>query len=121
MPIHPAASSSNVPALASATPVAVIGAGTMGSGVALVAARAGHPVLLHDAAPEAIRRGLDSVARLLDGQVKRGRLTAAERDAQLSRICPASDLDAIAPAGLVVEAIVEDLDVKAGQIGRAHV
>jgi len=118
MPIHPAASSSNVPALASATPVAVIGAGTMGSGIALVAARAGHPVLLHDAAPEAIRRGLDSVARLLDGQVKRGRLTAAERDAQLSRISPASDLDAIAPAGLVVEAIVEDLDVKAGLFGR---
>lgn len=108
----------NIPALDISTPVAVLGAGTMGSGIALVAARAGHRVLLHDAAPGAIQRGIDSVARLLDGQVKRGKLEQAERDAQLARIVPAPDITALAPSGLVIEAIIEDLDAKAALFAR---
>ncbi|MBK5958909.1 3-hydroxyacyl-CoA dehydrogenase [Rhodoplanes elegans] len=99
-------------ALPSGVPVAVIGAGTMGSGIALVAARAGHPVLLHDAAPGAIQRGLDGLRRDLDRLVEKGKLSAQARDAQLGRIAPLPNIDDIGPAGFVIEAIVEDFGVK---------
>lgn len=100
-------------ALAAHHPVAVIGAGTMGAGIALVAARAGHRVLLHDADPAAIARGIAGLAKILDGQVAKGRIDAAARDAQLARIEPATAIDALAPAKLVIEAIVENIDIKA--------
>ena len=99
--------------LAPAATVAIVGAGTMGSGVALVAAQAGHRVLLHDVSLQAIQRGMDGLRTMLDRSVERGRLAAAERDAQLDRITPAPDLDALAPAALVIEAIVEDIEIKA--------
>jgi 3-hydroxybutyryl-CoA dehydrogenase len=92
--------------------IAVIGAGTMGAGIAQVAARAGHPVLLHDAVEGAVEKGIDRTARGLERLVERGRMSAADRDALLGRIRPAADLEDLAPAALVVEAIVEDLEVK---------
>lgn len=100
-------------ALAPDSIVAVIGAGTMGAGIALVAARAGHQVLLHDASPAAIERGIAGVARILEGQVAKGKLTAEERDAQIGRIQAADTIEKLAPAALVIEAIVENIDVKA--------
>lgn len=99
-------------ALRSAIPVAVVGAGTMGSGIALVAAKAGHNVLLHDADAKAIQRGLDGLRKGLDRLVAKGKLTAADRDAQLGRITPLPNIDGVAPAGLVIEAIVEDFGIK---------
>jgi len=95
------------------TVVAVVGAGTMGSGIAQVAAQAGHPVLLHDAAEGAIARGLAGIRQGLDRLVEKGRLPAAERDAIVARIRPCPRLADAAGAGLVVEAIVEDLETKA--------
>ena len=100
--------------------VAVIGAGTMGSGIALVAATAGHPVLLHDANAAAIERGLGQLRAGLDRLVERGRIDPQEREARLARIAPAPALDMLAPATLVIEAIVEDLDVKASLLGKVE-
>ncbi len=92
--------------------VAVIGAGAMGSGIAHVAARAGHTVRLFDMNPEAVARGVTAITQDLDFLVGRGKLDAAERDAVLSRILPTSELDALADTALIVEAIVEKLEVK---------
>jgi 3-hydroxybutyryl-CoA dehydrogenase len=93
--------------------VAVIGAGTMGHGIAQVAAQAGYAVRLADAVPGAVRSGLDRIRANLDGGVQRGKLTAAERDAVLARIEPAAGpAEAATGADLVIEAAPEDLEIK---------
>ena len=94
--------------------IAVIGAGTMGAGIAQVAAAAGHPVLLFDAQDGAAARGKDGIAEVLARVVDKGRMTAVGRDALLDRIALAPALTQLAPARLVIEAIVEDLAVKRG-------
>lgn len=104
-------------ALATTHDVAVIGAGTMGAGIALVAARAGHRVLLHDADPAAIDRGLAGLRKILDGQVAKGRIAQESRDAQLAAIVAAPDISMLAPAKFVIEAIVENIDIKAKVLG----
>lgn len=92
--------------------VGVVGAGTMGAGIAQVAAAAGHTVLLCDALPgvaeSAKARMVDTLAKL----VGKGRMTAADRDALLGRIQPCAEIAALAPARLVIEAIVENLAAK---------
>ena len=92
--------------------IAVIGAGTMGSGIALVAATAGHPVLLYDATPGAAAAGCKRQRADLERLVARGRLTAEECNDRLSRMQPVDSLAALASAGLVIEAIIENLDIK---------
>lgn len=99
-------------ALSTDATIAVIGAGTMGAGIAQVAAQAGHAVLLHDAVEGAVEQGIARTAKGLERQVERGRMSGGDRDALLARIHPAPRLDDFAPAALVVEAIVEDLEVK---------
>lgn len=94
------------------TPVAVIGAGLMGAGIAQVAAQAGHPVRLFDAQPGAGARGRDRIASDLDGAVQRGKLAADQRDAILGRIQVAEGVEALAGCGLAIEAIVERLEPK---------
>ncbi|HEY5719687.1 MAG TPA: 3-hydroxyacyl-CoA dehydrogenase NAD-binding domain-containing protein, partial [Gammaproteobacteria bacterium] len=94
--------------------VAVIGAGTMGAGIAEVAAAAGHPVLLQDARAGAAVAAIEALAGRLQRRVERGRLAAAERDALLARIQACDSLAELAPARLVIEAIVEDLEIKRG-------
>jgi len=93
--------------------VAVIGAGTMGHGIAQVAAQAGCDVRLADAVPGAADSGLVRIRRNLDGAVERGKATAADRDAALARIavCP-SAAEAAADADLLVEAVPEQLELK---------
>jgi 3-hydroxybutyryl-CoA dehydrogenase len=93
-------------------PVAVVGCGTMGRGIAQVALAAGHPVLLFDAAPGQAAAAAEAIHERLDRQLTRGRITADERAAAGQRLAVASDLADLAPAGLVVEAVVEDLAVK---------
>jgi 3-hydroxybutyryl-CoA dehydrogenase len=100
-------------ALPSSTIIGVIGAGAMGSGIAAVAASAGHQVRLYDAAPAAITRALSALAKDHGRQIEKGRLSAEESSARLGRIQAAENIEALAPCGLVIEAIVENLDVKA--------
>lgn len=92
--------------------VAVIGSGTMGAGIAEVAAAAGHPVLIYDIAPEAVVRAIDGLRQRLASRVSRGKLAAERAGALLSRLAPAEDLSALARAELVIEAASERLDVK---------
>ena len=92
--------------------IAVIGAGAMGAGIAQVAAKAGHPVLLYDAAEGAAQRGIDNNVKGLAKLVERGRMSQQECDDLISRITVAQSLNDLAPAALVIEAIVEQLDIK---------
>ncbi|WP_286239239.1 3-hydroxyacyl-CoA dehydrogenase PaaH [Neptuniibacter halophilus] len=94
--------------------VAVIGAGTMGAGIAQVAAAYGHPVILFDMNPEAIERGINQIKSGLERQVSRGKMTQEALDALLANITPASEIAALADASLVIEAIIEDLKIKRG-------
>ena len=99
-------------ALDRSIPVAVIGAGTMGAGIAQVAAAAGHPVYLMDMVPGAVTQALDGVAARLSCSVEKGRVSAAARDALLGNLKPASNIAELANAGLVIEAVVEELGAK---------
>ena len=92
--------------------VAAIGAGTMGSGIAQVAAQAGHPVVLFDTRREAVDKALAGLRRTLDKLVEKGKLTGEQADGIHGRITPASDLKDLAGSGLVIEAIIEDLGTK---------
>lgn len=94
------------------TIVAVIGAGSMGAGIAQLAAQSGHEVRLHDAQAGAAAAALTRIAAELDGAVERGKLSSEDRDGVLGRIATAETLESLAGCGLVVEAIVERLDVK---------
>lgn len=92
--------------------VAVIGAGTMGSGIAQVAAQAGHTVVLFDTRKEAVDKALAGLRKTLDKLVEKGKFTAEQADGIHGRITPASDLKELAGSGLVIEAIIEDLGIK---------
>jgi 3-hydroxybutyryl-CoA dehydrogenase len=92
--------------------VAVIGAGTMGSGIAQVAAQAGHSVVLFDTRKEAVDKALAGLRKVLDRLVEKGKLTSEQADGIHGRIAPASDLKELAGSGLVIEAIIEDLGIK---------
>lgn len=92
--------------------IAVIGAGTMGSGIAQVAAQAGHNVVLFDTRREAVDKALMGLRKTLDKLVEKGKLTTEQADGIHGRITPASDLKELAGSGLVIEAIIEDLGIK---------
>lgn len=93
--------------------IAVIGAGTMGHGIAQVAAQAGYTVRLTDARPDALAPAVEKVRDNLAGGVKRGKVTQADADAALARLATVTTVaEAVAGADLVIEAVVERLDVK---------
>jgi 3-hydroxyacyl-CoA dehydrogenase len=91
---------------------AVIGAGTMGAGIAVALLDAGIPVRLLEADQPALDRGLARIAGIYEGQVKKGRLTPAERERRLALLHPTLSHVDIGPADLVIEAVFESLDVK---------
>ncbi|MEV5724334.1 3-hydroxyacyl-CoA dehydrogenase [Streptomyces pharetrae] len=99
-------------ALDLSSPVAVVGTGTMGQGIAQVALVAGHPVRLHDAVPGRAREAAAAIGARLDRLVEKGRMTAADRDAAQARLTPADGIADLADCALVVEAVLERLDVK---------
>ncbi len=91
----------------SAERVAVLGAGQMGNGIAHVFAQAGFDVTMIDIAREALARARDTIAKNLDRQVKKGSLTAEQKEQTLSRIVTAESMDAVRGAVLVIEAVTE--------------
>ncbi len=92
--------------------VGVIGAGTMGNGIAQVFAQSGFTVKLHDAAPAALDRALKGIDKSLAKFVEKGKLQAADRDAALGRLSATPSIDDLGDADYVVEAVIENLDVK---------
>lgn len=95
------------------TNVAVLGAGTMGSGIAQICAQAGSQVALYDVEQKFLDRGRESIAKFLAKGIEKGKTTPAQRDAILGAIRPMLSLrDAARGAGLVIEAVPEDLALK---------
>jgi 3-hydroxybutyryl-CoA dehydrogenase len=92
--------------------VAVLGAGTMGNGIAHVFARAGYNVILRDVEQRFLDRGMETIAKNLEREVKKGKLTEAEKPEVLGRLKPVTDFAAIAAADFVVEAVPEKLEIK---------
>ncbi len=92
--------------------VAVLGAGTMGNGIAHVFARCGYDVILRDVETRFLDRGLDTISKNLDREIKKGKLTEADKPKVLARIRPTTDFAAIAAADFVVEAVPERPDLK---------
>src|SRR5690348_8809171 len=92
--------------------VAVVGAGTMGNGIAHVFAQHGWDTSLIDVAPGLLERALQLVRAAFDRQVKKGTVTVDQRDAALTRLRTSSTLDPVAEAELVVEAATEQPEVK---------
>jgi 3-hydroxybutyryl-CoA dehydrogenase len=99
-------------ALEKGSVVAVVGSGAMGSGIAQVAAAAGHRVLVVDTRPEAVAKAIGSIGKAYAKLVEKGRMGGPEADLARERLMPAQSLTELKDAALVVEAIVEDLDVK---------
>ncbi|MGO1974272.1 MAG: 3-hydroxyacyl-CoA dehydrogenase [Propionibacteriaceae bacterium] len=92
--------------------IAVIGAGAMGRGIAQVSTAGGHDVVLHDANTAALAGARDGVAAGLGSTVARGKLSSAAAELALARLHTAASMADIADADLVIEAIVEDLEIK---------
>lgn len=93
--------------------IGVIGAGAMGRGIAQVAAQAGHPVLIFDAMDGVAAKAAGLIAGDLDKLAGRGKISAEEAKSIAGRITPVSSLGAFAPVKLAIEAVIEDIDVKA--------
>jgi 3-hydroxybutyryl-CoA dehydrogenase len=90
----------------------VVGAGTMGSGIAQTAARAGFSVAMADVADEFLKRGLAAIEKSLQRDVDKERLSPQEKQAIIERIKPTTELGALREADFVVEAVIENLDTK---------
>jgi len=93
--------------------VGVIGAGTMGNGIAHVFARSGYDVVLCDVEQRFLDRGLDTIGKNLDREVAKGKITATDKAAALGRITPVLDRAKLAECGLIVEAATEKFEIKA--------
>jgi len=91
---------------------AVIGAGTMGGGIAMVFTNAGIPVKLLEKSRPALDRGMAAIVKIYEGSVGRGRLTREEADARLARIAPTLDYRDMGEADIAVEAVFEEMQVK---------
>src|SRR5512142_443272 len=92
--------------------IGVVGCGLMGSGIAQVSAAAGLTTWVTEVDQATLDKGLARIRKFLDDGVTRGKVTAEERDKILGNIKGTAKLDALAPCGLVVEAAVENLEVK---------
>ncbi len=92
--------------------IGVIGAGTMGHGISLVAAKAGYDVIIRDIKDEFVNKGLSRIEKFLNRSVEKGKMTEAEKKKILSKIKGTTKLEDLKDADLVVEAIFEDVNVK---------
>lgn len=106
-----------IPELQAARPrrlekIGVVGGGTMGAGIAVSVLDAGLPVVMVEQDEAALERGRARVAQVYDLLVKKGRITAGERDSRMARFTGATTYDALDDADLIIEAVFEDMDVK---------
>lgn len=108
----------HMPTLSRDTAVAVIGAGAMGSGIAQVAATAGHPVALVDAVTGAVEEAVARIIASLQRQEAKGRISSAQLEEIVERITPVESVAGLPPCGLVVEAVREDLETKRALLTR---
>ncbi|MCA1576133.1 MAG: 3-hydroxybutyryl-CoA dehydrogenase [Acidobacteria bacterium] len=92
--------------------IGVVGAGTMGNGIAQVAARAGYKAILHDVRDEFVERGFAAIDKNLQRDVDKERISADEKQRIVGRIHGTTDLTSLTQATFVIEAVVEDLAVK---------
>lgn len=92
--------------------IGVVGAGTMGAGIAQLACRSGAQTLLHDPVPDALARGAERVREGLAKEAAKGKLTDEQAQAATEHLQPADSLDALAPCELVIEAAPERLEIK---------
>jgi 3-hydroxybutyryl-CoA dehydrogenase len=99
--------------------VAVLGAGTMGNGIAHVFARAGYSVILRDVEQRYLDRAMETIGKNLEREVKKGKLAESEKPGVLARFTPVTDMAAIAAADFVVEAVPEKLEIKRAVLGEA--
>ncbi len=97
--------------------IGVVGAGTMGAGVAQAFAAAGYPVRLRDIAEAPLGRGMGAIKKSLERLVGRGKLTPQDRDAALERIAPTTKMEDLADCDVVVEAVLERFDLKKTVMG----
>ncbi len=91
---------------------AVIGAGTMGAGIAQVISFSGLPVILKDVDQAAVTRGLAAVRKIYQGRVDKGKMTAAEMESKMALVTGATDYDGFSEVDLVIEAVYEEITVK---------
>ena len=96
----------------SITQIGVIGAGTMGNGIAQVCASAGIAVKMIDVSDAAVARGIETLSGSLERLVRKDKLTAAEKDAAVARVAGSTDYGALKGVDLVIEAATENLDLK---------
>ncbi|MBN2397515.1 MAG: 3-hydroxybutyryl-CoA dehydrogenase [Deltaproteobacteria bacterium] len=94
--------------------IMVVGSGLMGGGIAQVAAQAGYSVIMNDVKTEFIDKGFNTITKLLEGKVTKGKLDGAEKDAILGRIDKSIEFEAAGKADFVIEAAFENLEVKKG-------
>jgi 3-hydroxybutyryl-CoA dehydrogenase len=92
--------------------IGVVGAGTMGNGIAQVAARAGYDVIMHDVRAEFIERGFAAIEKSLQRDVQKERLKTDEKDQIVKRIRSTTDFSSFSEASFVIEAVTENLGVK---------
>jgi 3-hydroxybutyryl-CoA dehydrogenase len=93
--------------------VGVVGAGTMGNGIAHVFARSGYPVILCDIKQEFLDRALSTIGKNLEREVAKEKISAADRDAALKNIRPSTDRGSLSACDFVIEAATEKFDIKA--------
>ncbi|MED3662405.1 3-hydroxyacyl-CoA dehydrogenase family protein [Ureibacillus sp. FSL K6-8385] len=92
--------------------VGVIGAGTMGSGIANLIASSGFQVILHDVETRFLDNGLSRIEKFMQKSVEKGKITESEKAEVLERIRPTTNLEDLKEADLAIEAVIENLDVK---------
>ncbi len=99
--------------------VAVLGAGTMGNGIAQVFARSGFKVILREVEQRFLDRALDTIGKNIDREIKKGKLAEAEKPSVLGRVQAVTEMNAIAAADFVVEAVPEKIEIKRAVLGEA--
>jgi len=99
--------------------VAVLGAGTMGNGIAHIFARAGINVILRDVEQRFLDRGLETIGKNLDREIKKGKLAETEKGTVLGRIQAVTEMNAIAAADFLVEAVPEKIEIKRAVLSEA--